>query len=70
MDTLEDIELHYSSLAKQVKPLIAQGLSAAIYTQFTDVEGEINGFVTYDRQLMKIPVERLKALHDELTSAL
>jgi beta-galactosidase/beta-glucuronidase len=70
VEELADMELHYTSLAKQVRPLIPQGLSAAVYTQFTDVEGEINGFVTYDRQIIKIPVEKLKAVHDELTSAL
>jgi hypothetical protein len=43
-----------------------KGLSAAIYTQITDVEGEVNGLMTYDRKLIKIPVEVLKKLHAEL----
>jgi len=45
----------YVGLMQQVQALItSQGLSAAIYTQFTDVEGEINGIMTYDRQIMKM----------------
>ncbi len=39
---------------KQLKPLISRGLSAAVYTQLTDVETEINGFVTYDRRVIKM----------------
>ena len=35
-------------------PLVAQGLSAAVYTQLSDVEEEVNGLVTYDRKVVKI----------------
>ncbi len=49
-----------------VKMKEENGLSAAIYTQTTDVEGEINGLMTYDRELIKIPAETLKELHDKL----
>jgi DNA mismatch repair ATPase MutS len=34
--------------------LIQKGLSAAVYTQITDVEGEVNGFMTYDRKVQKL----------------
>ncbi len=70
VDDPEVIAIHYTSLARQVEPLIPNGLCAAVYTQFTDVEGEVNGFVTYDRQVIKIPVDMLKELHDRLTGAL
>jgi len=40
-----------------------KGLSAAVYTQTTDVEGEVNGLMTYDRKVIKIPVEKLKEMH-------
>jgi hypothetical protein len=36
------------------------GLSAAVYTQTTDVEGEVNGFLTYDRRVSKIAPEVLR----------
>ena len=42
------------------------GLSAAVYTQTTDVEGEINGLMTYDRKVIKMPEEKLKELHTKL----
>ncbi len=42
------------------------GLSAAVYTQTTDVEGEVNGLMTYDRKRMKIPLEELKKIHSVL----
>ena len=44
------------------------GLSAAVYTQTTDVEGEINGLMTYDRKVTKIPEEKPKELHTQTIS--
>ena len=43
-----------------------QGIAAAIYTQTTDVEGELNGLLTYDRKVVKIPVGILKEINDTL----
>ena len=42
------------------------GLSVAIYTELTDVESEVNGIFTYDRQVQKMPAERLFAAHSLL----
>jgi beta-galactosidase/beta-glucuronidase len=53
-------------LRTQLEPLIAQGLAAAIYTQTTDVEIEINGWLTYDRRVEKISRESLRAMHAKL----
>jgi hypothetical protein len=39
------------------------GLSAAVYTQITDVETEVNGLLTYDRALIKVDVERVAAIN-------
>jgi hypothetical protein len=41
----------------------SRGLSAAIYTQTTDVETECNGLITYDRRVAKIPAARLAAMN-------
>jgi len=49
-----------------LETLIAQGLSAAIYTQTTDVEGEVNGLITYDRKVIKLPAPFLNILHSRL----
>ena len=43
-----------------------RALSAAVYTQTTDVEGEVNGLLTYDREVIKIPVETLNQIHAPL----
>ncbi|MCA9191904.1 MAG: hypothetical protein KDB03_09085 [Planctomycetales bacterium] len=42
--------------------LKSQGIAAGVYTQTTDVEGEINGLLTYDRKVVKIPAEELKKI--------
>jgi len=42
------------------------GVSGGVYTQTTDVEEEINGLMTYDRKVMKIPAEDLKKIHAPL----
>ncbi|MFT4093716.1 MAG: glycoside hydrolase family 2 TIM barrel-domain containing protein [Niabella sp.] len=56
----------YTKLIQDLKQLIPLGLSAAVYTQTTDVEVETNGIMTYDRKIMKIPAKKLKQLHQGL----
>lgn len=51
---------------KKLKPLIAKGLCGAIYTQVSDVEEEINGLVTYDRAVQKVPTEAMRKINDEI----
>ncbi len=53
-------------LEKEVKPLITKGLAAAIYTQTTDVEAEVNGYLTYDRKVEKMDRELIRQKHGEL----
>ena len=53
----------YERLIKKLKILIENGLSAAIYTQITDVEGEVNGLLSYDREVIKIDRNRLRELN-------
>ena len=50
----------------EVKPLAKRGVSALVYTQVSDVEEEINGFITYDRRVVKINADRLKSINEEL----
>ena len=47
---------------EEILPFINDGLSASIYTQVSDVEDETNGFYTYDRQVLKVDVEKFKEL--------
>ncbi|MES2648982.1 MAG: sugar-binding domain-containing protein [Bacteroidota bacterium] len=59
----QELLARYSGMMSRMQELIKLGLSAAVYTQTTDVEGEVNGFMTYDRKVIKMPVDSLKALH-------
>ncbi len=62
--SLESLQEAYTALMEgQVKPLVSKGLSAAIYTQLTDVETEINGLITYDRKVIKVDKELSKELN-------
>ena len=52
----------------KVRPLIKKGLCGCIYTQVSDVEEEINGLVTYDRKVVKVPAEHMARLNQALYS--
>lgn len=62
----DQLEARYRQLIKQLEKLIPLGLSAAIYTQTTDVEVETNGMMTYDRKQVKMPEQRLNEIHQPL----
>jgi hypothetical protein len=53
----------YSELIGKLYPMIDQGLSAAVYTQTTDVEIEVNGLATYDRAVVKIDAGQLSRIN-------
>ncbi len=44
----------------QIRPAVRDGLSAAVYTQLTDVENELNGLITYDRRVLKLAPEAVE----------
>ena len=64
--TKEALQEEYLTLIDRLKPLIDRGLAAAVYTQTTDVESEVNGLMTYDRALLKISADTLRAAHQPL----
>ena len=66
---LDQMQTADENLMARLKPLVIQGLSAAVYTQTTDCEGEQNGLMTYDRKVLKFNLDRLAALHRELIEA-
>ncbi|HXH98848.1 MAG TPA: glycoside hydrolase family 2 TIM barrel-domain containing protein [Sphingobacteriaceae bacterium] len=53
----------YSTLMHNLYPMKNRGLSAAVYTQTTDVEGEVNGLITYDRKVIKFNPALMRILH-------
>ena len=66
----ERVTTEYTDYANDIKKFIPQGMSAAIYTQLTDVEGEVNGIVTYDRKVMKMDKSRLYKINREIINTL
>lgn len=59
--TKEELQQTYIGLNDRLLPLAQRGLSAAVYTQTTDVEGEVNGFATYDRKVIKFDLKQTAA---------
>lgn len=56
----------YLTKLDEVRALACKGGNGAVYTQISDVEGELNGLLTYDRRVVKPDVKRLKAAHESL----
>jgi len=70
--TFEDrtkLQAGYEELMDKLAALVKQGLAAAVYTQTTDVEGEINGLMTYDRKVIKYDAAKLADLHRRIILA-
>ncbi len=70
--TFEDrskLQAGYEDLMEKLEPLVRQGLAAAIYTQTTDVEGEVNGLMTYDRKVLKFDAAKLAEWHRRIIAA-
>lgn len=60
----------YVKYAEMLYDLIPRGTSAAVYTQTTDVEIEVNGLMTYDRKVIKLDEKRLKEINEKICRAL
>ncbi|WP_053912827.1 glycoside hydrolase family 2 [Streptomyces sp. TP-A0875] len=56
----------YVAKLDETHALVCEGANGAVYTQITDVEGELNGLTTYDRAVLKPDVARMKAAHEAL----
>jgi len=65
--TQEELTRAYLALMANLRPLVAKGLSAAVYTQTSDCEIEVNGLMTYDRAIVKMDAERLAEAHRRLS---
>ncbi len=64
--TIEEYEQRYRDSIERLAALKEQGIAGGVYTQTTDVESEVNGLITYDREVIKIPAEQLRAIHAPL----
>ena len=66
----KELSDEYVKYAENLKKLIKVGFSAAVYTQTTDVEGEVNGLMTYDRKKIKIEEAKVKKVNQEICNIL
>ncbi|GGO61361.1 glycoside hydrolase family 2 protein [Nonomuraea cavernae] len=66
-DTAEELGEAFERLhEEQIAPAIPLGLSATVYTQLSDVEDELNGLLTYDRRVLKLPEELVRRVNARL----
>lgn len=68
--TPKEVTDKYIEYAEQLKKMLVTTYSGAVYTQTTDVEGEVNGLITYDRKEIKIEEDRLKKINQEICNSL
>ena len=66
----DEVTDEYVKFAMKLKNLVKSGFSAAVYTQTTDVEGEVNGLMTYDRKVDKVDVARVRKANEEVIGVL
>ena len=63
-ETIEEMQEGLEILfGERLLSAVKAGLAAAVYTQLSDVEMELNGLITYDRKKLKVPAEKMKALN-------
>jgi beta-galactosidase/beta-glucuronidase len=65
-----EVTAEYIKYAQILKNYVKTGFSAAVYTQTTDVEGEVNGFMTYDRKVDKMDFKAVNKINREVIDAL
>ena len=66
----KEVTDEYVKYGEQLYTMIKAGFSAAVYTQTTDVEGEVNGLMTYDRKVIKLEEDRLREINQKICNSL
>ncbi len=66
----DEVTQRYVENMRALKPFIERGFAAAVYTQTTDVEIEVNGLMTYDRKVIKIKEEPMRQVNQEIVNSL
>ena len=70
LNTSDEVTNEYIKYGKHLLELIQKGFSAAVYTQTTDVEGEINGLMTYDRKVIKMNEAKVREINQQICNSL
>ena len=66
----KEVTDEYVKYGEILKTMIKAGFSAAVYTQTTDVEGEVNGLMTYDRKEIKVEEPRIRKINMEVINTI
>ncbi|MGN0047909.1 MAG: glycoside hydrolase family 2 protein [Bacteroides sp.] len=66
----QEVTDQYVNYADMLYDLVPRGFSAAVYTQTTDVEIEVNGLMTYDRKVIKVDEARVREANQRLCRSL
>jgi len=66
----KEVTDEYVKYAESLLKMIKSGFSAGVYTQTTDVEGEVNGLMTYDRKVIKIDEQRVREINRKICNSL
>ena len=66
----EQVMAQYAEYADMLKLFVQTGCAAAVYTQTTDVEGEVNGLMTYDRKVIKVDMSRLAEINNAVIKSM
>lgn len=70
LNSIEEVTNQYEQYANTLKELIKVAFTGAVYTQTTDVETEVNGLMTYDRKVIKMNAERVRAINQDICNSL
>ena len=66
----EEVTTEYIKYAEHLLQLIPRGFSAGVYTQITDVEGEVNGLMTYARKEIKVNEKKIREMNQKICNSL
>ena len=66
----KEVTDEYVKYGRQLLNLVKSGISGGVYTQTTDVEGEVNGLITYDRKIIKVDEDRIRKINQEIINSL
>lgn len=70
LKTPDELTDQYVKYTESLLKMIKSGFSAGVYTQTTDIEGEVNGLITYDRKVIKIDEQRVRNVNQRICKSL
>jgi hypothetical protein len=65
-----EVTNEYIKYTEMLEHFVISGYAAAVYTKTTDVEGEVNGIMTYDRKVVKMDEDRIRRANQSVISSM